>query len=165
MRLLRLSSCDRQTRVSVSACVSDPLENPSNTFTLGQDPHTHAHLSHARPLPNPPTYNLERACTHHTHALPTNREQALAYALARLPGCYAASERIFRELAVRFPALQPRSLLDFGAGPGTATWAAQEVWVGCAFGCCLCAHASNHRAVNWRAAKKGSGRRDWQHKM
>lgn len=56
-----------------------------------------------------------------------NESQALAYALSRLPGCYAASLRIFRELSVRLPDFQPKTLLDFGAGPGTAAWAAQEV--------------------------------------
>jgi hypothetical protein len=58
-----------------------------------------------------------------------NEEQALAYALARLPGCYAACSRIFIELAARLPGFAPKSLLDFGAGPGTASWAAQEVRV------------------------------------
>lgn len=53
--------------------------------------------------------------------------QALAYAVARLPSCYAAAHRIFKELAVRYPGFEPKTLLDFGAGPGTATWAAQEV--------------------------------------
>lgn len=53
--------------------------------------------------------------------------QALAYAVARLPSCYAAAHRIFKELAVRYPGFEPKTFLDFGAGPGTATWAAQEV--------------------------------------
>jgi hypothetical protein len=53
--------------------------------------------------------------------------QTLAYAVARLPSCYAAAHRIFKELAVRYPGFEPKTLLDFGAGPGTATWAAQEV--------------------------------------
>lgn len=61
--------------------------------------------------------------------------QALAYALVRLPGCYAAAQRVFRELERRLPDFQPRSLLDFGAGPGTASWAAQEVRL-----CLLCTH-------------------------
>lgn len=47
--------------------------------------------------------------------------------MARLPSCFAASQRIFKELAVRFPGFEPKTLLDFGAGPGTAIWAAQEV--------------------------------------
>lgn len=56
-----------------------------------------------------------------------NESQALTYALSRLPACYAAAARVFRELGVRQSAFKPASLLDVGAGPGTATWAAQEV--------------------------------------
>jgi ribosomal protein RSM22 (predicted rRNA methylase) len=53
---------------------------------------------------------------------------ALAYALARMPATYAAvtaSLNAFREIA---PAFAPTSLLDIGAGPGTATWAAAETF-------------------------------------
>ena len=49
---------------------------------------------------------------------------ALAYALARMPATYAAmtaSLNAFREIR---PDFAPTSLLDVGAGPGTATWAA-----------------------------------------
>src|SRR5258708_18528182 len=49
---------------------------------------------------------------------------ALAYALARMPASYAAataSLNAFREIV---PDFAPKSLLDIGAGPGTATWAA-----------------------------------------
>ena len=52
--------------------------------------------------------------------------QVAAYAAARMPGCYAAVARVFDELRQRLPDLAPRSMLDFGAGPGTAVWAARE---------------------------------------
>jgi ribosomal protein RSM22 (predicted rRNA methylase) len=53
---------------------------------------------------------------------------ALAYALARMPATYAAvvaSLNALREITPRFA---PKSLLDVGAGPGTATWAAAEAF-------------------------------------
>src|ERR1700722_19667559 len=53
---------------------------------------------------------------------------ALAYALARMPATYAAvtaSLNAFREI---MPDFAPKSLLDVGAGPGTATWAAAEAF-------------------------------------
>jgi hypothetical protein len=56
-----------------------------------------------------------------------SREETLAYAAARLPACYAVSHRVFQELRVRSPGFVPTSILDFGSGPGTAIWAAQEV--------------------------------------
>ncbi len=37
--------------------------------------------------------------------------------------------QVFQELRLRAPDLPPRRMLDFGAGPGTATWAAAEVRV------------------------------------
>jgi len=47
------------------------------------------------------------------------------YLVTRLPATYAASVVVFRELAARV-AMPVRSLLDLGAGPGTAMWAATE---------------------------------------
>jgi ribosomal protein RSM22 (predicted rRNA methylase) len=57
-----------------------------------------------------------------------DRTDALAYALARMPATYAAviaSLNALREIA---PDFAPNSLLDVGAGPGTAAWAAAEAF-------------------------------------
>lgn len=56
------------------------------------------------------------------------RDDALAYALARMPATYAACARVFDETARLAPAFAPRSLLDAGCGPGTGSWAARETW-------------------------------------
>ncbi len=48
-----------------------------------------------------------------------------AYLMTRLPATYAANATVFREFAVRVDG-PVRSLLDLGAGPGTAMWAAAE---------------------------------------
>jgi ribosomal protein RSM22 (predicted rRNA methylase) len=53
---------------------------------------------------------------------------ALAYALTRLPATYAACQSAFAEAAARAPGFAPRRLLDAGAGPGAASWAALEAW-------------------------------------
>ena len=53
---------------------------------------------------------------------------ALAYALARMPGTYAAVAASLNALMEIDPDFAPRSLLDVGAGPGTATWAASEAF-------------------------------------
>jgi ribosomal protein RSM22 (predicted rRNA methylase) len=53
---------------------------------------------------------------------------ALAYALARMPATYAAVTASLNALAESRPAFAPAGLLDVGAGPGTATWAAAEAW-------------------------------------
>src|ERR1700675_685829 len=51
---------------------------------------------------------------------------ALAYALARMPATYAAVTASLNALREITPHFAPKSLLDVGAGPGTATWAAAE---------------------------------------
>ncbi|CAN7465124.1 hypothetical protein LJR225_003157 [Phenylobacterium sp. LjRoot225] len=55
-------------------------------------------------------------------------DDALAYALARLPATYAACASVFEEAAARAPGFAPRRLLDAGAGPAAASWAALETW-------------------------------------
>ncbi len=53
---------------------------------------------------------------------------ALAYALARTPATYAAVTASLNALREIRPDFAPASLLDVGAGPGTATWAAAEAF-------------------------------------
>ncbi|WOH53146.1 small ribosomal subunit Rsm22 family protein [Bradyrhizobium sp. sBnM-33] len=53
---------------------------------------------------------------------------ALAYALARMPATYAAVIASLNALIEIRPDFTPSSLLDIGAGPGTATWGAAEAF-------------------------------------
>jgi ribosomal protein RSM22 (predicted rRNA methylase) len=53
---------------------------------------------------------------------------ALAYAFARLPATYAAMTAVFNAMSETLPAFAPRTLLDVGAGPGTAVFAAVEAF-------------------------------------
>jgi ribosomal protein RSM22 (predicted rRNA methylase) len=53
---------------------------------------------------------------------------ALAYALARMPATYAAVTASLNALCEVRPDFSPKKLLDVGAGPGTATWAAAETF-------------------------------------
>jgi ribosomal protein RSM22 (predicted rRNA methylase) len=53
---------------------------------------------------------------------------ALAYALARMPATYAAVTASLNALCEIRPDFAPKTLLDIGAGPGTATWAAAETF-------------------------------------
>jgi ribosomal protein RSM22 (predicted rRNA methylase) len=54
----------------------------------------------------------------------SSEADALAYALARMPATYAAVIASLSALQEMRPDFAPKSLLDVGAGPGTATWAA-----------------------------------------
>lgn len=53
---------------------------------------------------------------------------ALAYALARMPATYAAVAASLNALTEIAPSFAPETLLDVGAGPGTASWAAAEAF-------------------------------------
>ena len=53
---------------------------------------------------------------------------ALAYALARMPATYAAVTASLNALRDIRPDFAPGGMLDVGAGPGTATWAAAEAF-------------------------------------
>ncbi|MGN1285540.1 MAG: small ribosomal subunit Rsm22 family protein [Bradyrhizobium sp.] len=53
---------------------------------------------------------------------------ALAYAVARMPATYAAVVASLNALSEIRPDFAPTSLLDVGAGPGTASWAAAEAF-------------------------------------
>lgn len=57
---------------------------------------------------------------------------ALAYAVARAPATYAAARAVFGRVMGVMPGFAPVSLLDVGAGPGTASWAAADIWPGLA---------------------------------
>lgn len=57
-----------------------------------------------------------------------DKDDVIAYLLARLPATYAAVAYVVSEVCARAPAFSPRSLLDVGAGPGTASWAAVQAW-------------------------------------
>src|SRR5579859_3604952 len=58
-----------------------------------------------------------------------SEQDILAYAAYRLPATFAAiSATLLQILRAHKAGWYPRTLLDVGAGPGTATWAATQVW-------------------------------------
>jgi ribosomal protein RSM22 (predicted rRNA methylase) len=61
-------------------------------------------------------------------AVVADQADATAYVLARLPATYAACARAFAEAAELVPGFAPKTLLDAGAGPGGASWAALQTW-------------------------------------
>src|SRR5580698_5413767 len=59
-----------------------------------------------------------------------NRDDALAYAMARLPATFAAVAAVLAAVEEAAPDFAPQTLLDVGAGPGTAAWAAVACFPG-----------------------------------
>ncbi|MGC2744805.1 MAG: small ribosomal subunit Rsm22 family protein [Candidatus Angelobacter sp.] len=66
-----------------------------------------------------------KAADFSTPAIATDAHRA-AYLAVRLPATYAALGRVFAEIKLRAPHDEITSLLDLGAGPGTALFAAAE---------------------------------------
>eukprot|EP00057_Strongylocentrotus_purpuratus_P032665 XP_788426.2 PREDICTED: methyltransferase-like protein 17, mitochondrial [Strongylocentrotus purpuratus] len=54
--------------------------------------------------------------------------KSLAYMLARMPPNYAVLYRVLNEIKQGDPEYRPSTILDFGSGLGTTTWAAHSVW-------------------------------------
>ena len=52
----------------------------------------------------------------------------MAYLAVRLPATFSVVRRVLNELRQRLPLFSPTTLCDIGAGPGTASWAAIDVF-------------------------------------
>src|SRR4051812_39345330 len=70
-------------------------------------------------------YREER---HDGRLLVASRRDALAYVAVRLPATYAAVRASFDTIADARADFAPRTMLDIGAGPATALWAAADCW-------------------------------------
>ncbi len=57
-----------------------------------------------------------------------DRGDIMAYLAMRVPATYAQIMGALTQIQEVMPSFQPKSLLDIGSGPGTATWAAQSIF-------------------------------------
>ncbi|KAF9931891.1 37S ribosomal protein S22 [Linnemannia zychae] len=64
------------------------------------------------------------------HILEYGHRESIAYIAAMAPTTYSAAKNVLEEVHKRIPNLNPKTILDFGTGPGTAVWAANEVFDG-----------------------------------
>jgi len=87
---------------------------------------------------------------------------AQAYIATRMPATYAAICASLAAAAERAPDFSPATLLDIGAGPGTALWAAQSVWPGLQSATLVEASASIRAVGQKLAAASGLARIDWK---
>src|SRR5258705_10383394 len=89
---------------------------------------------------------------------------ALAYALARMPATYAAVSASLNALREISPDFAPSSLLDIGAGPGTATWAAAEAFPSLRdFALLVANHALRSLALDLGGGSTRLRKRTYQH--
>ncbi|RKP09125.1 mitochondrial small ribosomal subunit Rsm22-domain-containing protein, partial [Thamnocephalis sphaerospora] len=58
---------------------------------------------------------------------PTGIRETRAYLASRMPAAYASIHNVLAELHNRIPSFAPRTMLDFGTGPGTGIWCVHSV--------------------------------------
>lgn len=63
-----------------------------------------------------------------SHEFVRNEEDALAYLSLRTTSTYAQLYGAMQHILELLPSFKPVSILDIGSGPGTAVWAASEIW-------------------------------------
>ncbi|KAM4809100.1 ribosome assembly protein METTL17, mitochondrial isoform 2-T2 [Rhinophrynus dorsalis] len=72
--------------------------------------------------------NALRKNTYHWHPISYTEELGMVYLAARFDGGFAAVTRALHEIRQRVPEFSPQTLLDFGSGIGSVTWAAHSLW-------------------------------------
>jgi ribosomal protein RSM22 (predicted rRNA methylase) len=87
---------------------------------------------------------------------------ARAYLAARLPATYAAIRAALSVVAEVRPQFAPRSLLDFGAGPGTVLWAARDCWSDLESATLIEASAAMRKFGAEFASQSGAAAIDWR---
>ncbi|KAJ2848465.1 37S ribosomal protein S22, partial [Coemansia brasiliensis] len=63
------------------------------------------------------------------HVIEYGPGETFTYVAAFAPGTYGVIFNVLSELRNRLPGFSPKSILDFGNGPGSVLWAAQDVWL------------------------------------
>ncbi|KAI7880515.1 Rsm22-domain-containing protein [Lichtheimia hyalospora FSU 10163] len=66
--------------------------------------------------------------TKEPHTVAYGPRESLAYLAGAMPSAYAATFNVLHEISHRLPDFKPKTILDFGTGPGTALWASHQVY-------------------------------------
>ncbi|XP_073410853.1 ribosome assembly protein METTL17, mitochondrial isoform X1 [Dendrobates tinctorius] len=69
-----------------------------------------------------------RKNSYHWQSLNYTEQFGLVYLAARFDGGFAAVSRALQEIHQRVPDFSPTTLLDFGSGIGSVSWAAHGIW-------------------------------------
>ncbi|XP_073527304.1 ribosome assembly protein METTL17, mitochondrial [Phyllobates terribilis] len=72
--------------------------------------------------------NSLRKNSYHWQPLNYTEQFGLVYLAARFDGGFAAVSRALQEIHQRVPEFSPTTLLDFGSGVGSVSWAAHGIW-------------------------------------
>lgn len=98
----------------------DELQAAIDRLVSGASPHS---LRKARELLSH-AYREGRT----SHSIFSEEATRLSYLAARFPATYGACHRVFLEIQKILPSYSIKKMVDLGAGPGTATWAALDLF-------------------------------------
>jgi ribosomal protein RSM22 (predicted rRNA methylase) len=65
------------------------------------------------------------------HVLSYDKNECLAYVGVRAIPTYGAISAVLKQLEKRVDNFKPNSIMDYGCGPGSAVWAARQIWGSC----------------------------------
>lgn len=77
---------------------------------------------------NDEVMRIYRQQNYNWHPIAYDQHKAWSYVFGRSAKEYAVVLQVFSEIVKRDPEFQPKSFFDFGAGIGTGTWAASDLW-------------------------------------
>lgn len=83
-------------------------------------------------------------------------EERWAYLFTRLPGTFSVNLKAFEELRSRCPDIEIKTFLDVGSGPGTAMWAASEVFGQTLTSCTLLEKDTHFASIGKTLAKESN---------
>ncbi|CAK9298382.1 unnamed protein product [Gordionus sp. m RMFG-2023] len=66
--------------------------------------------------------------TYHWTPINFDKKTTLMYVAGKMVPNFAVLYKIFHEIKIRRPEFKPTSILDFGSGVGSVSWAAQTIW-------------------------------------
>ena len=92
----------------------------------------------------------------------SDERSALAYLATRLPATYAATHAGLAALAEALPGFSPSTMLDAGAGPGAALWAAAALWPSLSDALLLEASPAIRKWGEQLSASSGVGAVEWR---
>jgi ribosomal protein RSM22 (predicted rRNA methylase) len=61
------------------------------------------------------------------HTITYGERETMAYVAGALPATYAAIYNVMKELKERVCSFKPKTMLDFGTGPGTGLWYVDDI--------------------------------------
>ncbi|OMJ26796.1 Methyltransferase-like protein 17, mitochondrial [Smittium culicis] len=85
-------------------------------------------IANPKPFVKPVYSLLNNEVALSPHKLDYGLRESYAYLASIFPSSYSITYNVFREISKRVPNFSPEKILDFGCGPASSLWPANEFW-------------------------------------